>query len=151
MLVSHKYPIIVGNNKLAMTDSNRVIQTPQALKTSTMQELIKNTTMYSMMNVSSTLWIIIRTGINGSTPDSSDSRTSDVATCINTTPPFVCICNGIIMNIGQIVTGTTPPIRGTSELQASVDRRFSNDSNVISFISQILCDEFSVSSGTNLN
>ena len=72
---------------------------PQALKTPTIQELIADTTPYSIMNMNRTTWRISRTITNGSTLYASDSVTSVVDRCTSPTPPSVCIWNGRIGNI----------------------------------------------------
>ena len=46
VLVPPMEPIIVANNQPDITNRTGVIQTPQALKTPTMQELIVHTTLY---------------------------------------------------------------------------------------------------------
>ena len=89
----------------------------------------------------------IRTGIYGSTSDDSGSETSAVASCPSTNPPFICICNGNIVNKGQT---NTPKFRETSELHNYIDIRLSNDSNALSTSSQILREKLSVSSRRNL-
>ena len=94
-----------------------------------------------------TPWRVSRNGIDGSTPDSSGSGTIALASCPSPTPPSFFICNGIIGNVGQT---TTPNFIEISELQNSIDRMFSNNYNAPSMISQILYDEFSVSSGRNI-
>ena len=98
-----------------MIDIPGVIQTSQALKTPMMQELIADITLYSMMNMNRNTIRIIKTSIDGSTPSDSGIGTSDVDICTSRTPPYVCICNVSIVNIGNIVTGTTPSFRDTSE------------------------------------
>ena len=95
---------------------------------------------------------VIRTGVDGSTPSNNPpsnngSGTSDIDSCPSSTPPYVCIWNGSIGNIGQ---NNIPTFRETSEFHPSIDRILSNDSNAPSIGSQILCDEFSVSSGRGM-
>ena len=93
---------------------------------------------------------IIRTSIDGSNSYISSSGTSAVSRCFIITPLYICNWNGSIGNIGQTVTGTTPSFRYTSELYTYIDGILPNDSNVPSVVSQILCDELSVSSGINI-
>ena len=93
---------------------------------------------------------IIRTSIDGSNSYISSSGTSAVSRCFIITPLYICNWNGSIGNIGQTVTGTTPSFRYTSELYTYIDGILPNDSNVPSVVSQILCDELSVSSGRNI-
>ena len=107
-----------------------------------MQELVVDTTPYNM-GANRTPWIIIRTGIDGSTPYYSGSGNSDVASCTSPTVPSVFNWNGIIGNIQQTAT---PKFMETSELQTSNDRIFSNDYNAPSIGSRIIHDELSVSS-----
>ena len=136
---------------MAMTDITGVIYTPHDLKTPLMKELVAYTTTYRMMNVNRTPRRISRTGIYGSTPGASISGTSSVFIFPSPTPPFVWRWNCGIGNIDQTATGNTPSFRNSSEFCTSIDVIFSNDSNVLSVIIQIICDELSVSYGRNLN
>ena len=88
VLVPPTEPSIVANNQLAMTVSTGVIQTPQALKTTMMQEFILDTTLYNM-GVNRNPWRFIRASIDGSTPDTIGSGPSTVDICPSTSPPFV--------------------------------------------------------------
>ena len=151
VLVPPKEPIVIVSNQPAMTKRTGVIQTPQALKKPTMQELIADTAPYSIMNVNMNPQRINSTGIDGSTSSTSGSGTIAVAICISKTPPYFFSCNGSIGNIRKAVTGTTPYFRDTSYLHTSIDRILTNYSNVPSVISQILRDEFTISSSRNLN
>ena len=151
VLVTTKEPIIVANNQPDMDDSTGVIQTPHAVNTPTMQELIADMNPYIKMNVDRNPWIISRTGIDGVNPAVSISGTSAFDSCPSTTPPSICRWNGIIGNTGKTVTRTNPSFRYTSELHTSIDGIFPNDSNVLSVVSKILCGEFYASSGRNLN
>ena len=115
------------------------------------QELVADTTPYSIMNMDRNPRIIVGTGINGSTPASSFSGTSAVASYPRPTPPSVCRWYGIIANIRKTVTGTTPSFRNIIGLHTYIDSIFTNDSNVPSVGSQKVCDEFSIGSGINVN
>ena len=85
--------------------------------------------------------------MDGSTPAASGIGTSAVDSCPSPTPPYVCIQNGRIRDIGQ---NTTPNFRETIEFHTSIDRRLSSYYNVSSIVSQILRDELSISSSMNL-
>ena len=67
MLVPPMELSTITNNQPAMTVRNGVIQTPPDIKLPMIQEFIAVTTLYNT-GVNRTPWIIIRTGINGSTP-----------------------------------------------------------------------------------
>ena len=140
---------IAAKNKADMTISTGVIHTRQVLKTPTMKEFIMDTTPYRT-GAKSTPKIMIRTGIDGSTPDVSGNVISAVDICPSTTPTYVCIWNGSIGNIGKTVTGTKPSFRDTSELHTYIGGILTNNSNFLSVGSQIICDELSVSSGKNI-
>ena len=131
-----------------MTVSTGVIQAPQALNTPATQEFISVTTPYNM-GVNRTNRRVSRTGVKGSNPSDSGSGNSAVDRCPSPTPPYICICNGSIWNIGQTVNGSIPSLRDTSKFHTSIDGRFPNDYNVMSVVSQIIVEEFSVSYGSN--
>ena len=151
VLVPTKEPTIFAKNQPAMNNITGIIQTPQALKTPTMQKIIAYMNMYIIMNTKKTHWRIGRTGIDGYTPDISENGNSAVAIYTSTTPPYVYIWNGSIRNIGQNVTSNTPYSRDTSELHTSIDGRLPNDSDILPVISQIIYDKLYVSSGRNIN
>ena len=109
-----------------MIVSTGVIQEPQAFNTPMMEEVFVVMTAYNTGTIR-TPQRVIRTDVDCSAPDSSDSGNSDVCHSLN--PPSVCICNNRVGNIGQT---PTPKFRESSELHASVDKIFSNDSNVMS-------------------
>ena len=146
MLVYPLEPIIITNKKLATTVSTGVIQAPQALKTPAIQEFIAAITPLKM-GAKRTPQRFIRNGVDGSTSDYSSSGTSDIDSCTNPNLPFVCIWN---VSVGNMRKNTTLKFMETSELHASIDRRFSNYSNAPFVGIQILCDELSVSSGRDL-
>ena len=102
--------ILSRKNLPDWTDITGVIQTAHAFKTPKMQELIGDMTPYNTRANRNT-WIISRTGIDGSTPYSSGSGTSDVAICTSPTPPSVCNWSVSIRSIGQTVTGTSLSFR----------------------------------------
>ena len=143
MLVPPMEPRIMANNQPSMIVNNGVIRASQSLKTLSMQELIAVTTLYST-GPNSSPKRVIKTGIDGSTPDASGSGTNDVDICPIPTPPSVCIWDVSVVNKGQ---NTTPNFRETSELLIYIDRRLSNDSDVPSVGSQIIRDKLSISSG----
>ena len=99
------------------------------------------------MGVNRTNRRVSRTGVKGSNPSDSGSGNSAVDRCPSPTPPYICICNGSIGNIGQ---NTTPNFRETSELHAYIDRRLSNDYNAPYVGSQIIHDKLSVSYGRDI-
>ena len=98
---------IIANNKLAMTVITGVVQDLQALKTPAMQEFIAAITPLKM-GANRTPQRFIRNGVDGSTSDYRSSGTSDIDSCPSSTPPYVCIWNGRIENIGH---NTTPNSR----------------------------------------
>ena len=142
-------PSNIANNQLAMTIITGVIPAPQALNMPAMEEGIAVTTVYKK-GTNRNPWIVIRNGIDGSTPASGDSGTSAVdgsTTAVSFCPsltPLYEICNSSIENIRQT---TTPSFRETSELNTLIDRILYNNSNVTSIGSQILRDELPISSG----
>ena len=111
-----------------------------------MQEFISVATPYNTA-ANRTPWRVFRNVTDGSTPDVSDSGTSDVDGFPSPTPPSVFNWNVIIGNIRQ---NNTTNFRETSELDDSIDRSVSNYSNAPSVVSQKLRDEFSVSSRRGL-
>ena len=139
VLVPRTEPII-KKNQPAMTLRTGVIPVPQALNMPAMEEGIAVTTVYKK-GTNRNPWIVIRNGIDGSTPASGDSGTSAVdgsTTAVSFCPsltPLYEICNSSIENIRQT---TTPSFRETSELNTLIDRILYNDSNAPSFGSQIL-------------
>ena len=109
VLVPHMEPSIVLKNKHDMTISTGFIQAPQVNKPPVMQELVLVTTLYNM-GENRNPRRVRRTNVDVSTPDSSGSGTSDVASCPRTTPCFVFIWNG---SIGNMMQTTTPNFRAT--------------------------------------
>ena len=136
MLVIPMEPNNCAYNQPYMTIRTEDIETPQALKTPVMQEFITFTTLYNT-GANRNHPRVRRTDINGSNLVGSGSVTGSLAICTSPTPPFFCICNGRIGNIGQT---STPNFSETREFHTSIDRRLSNDSNGPSIGSQILCN-----------
>ena len=56
VMVPPKELITIDKNQPALTNITGLIQTPQALKTPTMHELITETTLYRTINVNRTYW-----------------------------------------------------------------------------------------------
>ena len=96
---------IGANNQPDLTISTGVAQAPKALKLPTMEEVIVITTAFSV-GVNRNPRIVIRTGVDGSTPFTSETRAVDGESGTGaiypspptTTPPSV-IWNIIIRNI----------------------------------------------------
>ena len=102
------------------------------------------------MGVNRTNRRVSRTGVKGSNPSDSGSGNSAVDRCPSPTPPYICICNGSIWNIGQTVNGSIPSLRDTSKFHTSINIILTNYSNAPFIGSQILHDKLSVSSGRNI-
>ena len=131
-------PSISANNQLNLTISIGFVQALQALMTPTTDEVITFTTVHNTV-ANMTPWRVISTGIDGTLLDLSRSEMSAVASCPSTTPPSGCIWNG---SIGNTCQTTIPNFRNFSELNAPTERRFTNDSILLSARSQILHDKF---------
>ena len=110
VLVPLMEPIIISNNQPSMPVSTGVVQAPQSLKMTVMQEFIAVTTLYNT-GVNRNPRRVSITIINDSTPASSGSGTSAISRCPSSTPTYVCVCNVIIENIFH---NDTPNFRGTS-------------------------------------
>ena len=114
VLVTPTEPSIITNNQLAITVSTGVIQALHAFKTPATQEFITVTTPYNM-GANRTPQIFIRTGVDDYSPAVSGSVTRAISSCASPTPPYVCIWNESVGNIGKT---TTPKFTETSELNA---------------------------------
>ena len=146
VLILPTYPII-ENNKPAMTISTGVIQAPQELKTPITEEIVAVITVYNTVANKNT-WRVSKNGLDGSTPPNGGSGTSyvvgsipDFSYCTSQNPPSV-LWNGTIW---KYKANYYPKFQGNSEFKTHIDRRFSNDSNAMSVVSQIFFDELSLS------
>ena len=129
-----------------MTAIVGVIQGSQALKMPVMQKFIVVTTLCNTAENRTPL-IVSRTENDFFTPAASSSGHSAVSSCPILIPPSVCICNG---SIGNIRHTDKPNVSETSEFNTSIDRILSNYFIAPYVVSQILCDEFFVSSRRNI-
>ena len=124
-------PRIGANNQPALSISTGILQAPQTLKLPVVQEFVAYTDLNNTGG-NRTSRKVSRTGVDGDIPSPSGISVTSYA------PYSGCFWNP---RIGIIRQSTTPIFRKSDELNAAIDRNFSNDTIAPTSISQVFCDK----------